>query len=84
MALRALNGNAHHFSDFALPTCTSQTSLHMDFPDYEIGSKSELNVAADLQQDLSQDLAQIREWGLPRAWSSTAFGNPALEDNARL
>lgn len=34
------------FSDFTLPTCTSQTSLHMGFPDYEIGSKSEPSVAA--------------------------------------
>lgn len=80
----ALNGNVHHFSDFALPTCTSQTSLHVGFPDYEIGSRFEPNVAADLQQDLRQGLANIWEWGLPRAWSSTAFGNPALEGNASL
>lgn len=49
------------FSNFTLPTCTSQTSPHMGFPDYEIGSKSEPNVAAGLQQDLRQDLAHIRE-----------------------
>lgn len=84
MPLRAVNGNSHHFSDSVLPTCTSQTSLHMGFPDHEIGSKSEPNVAADLQQDLRQDPAQIREWGLHRDWSSTDFGNPDLEGNVSL
>lgn len=71
------------FSDFRLTTCTSQTSLD-GFPDYEIGSKSEPSVPADLQQDLKQDLAHIREWGMPRAWSRTVFGSSALEVNGSL
>lgn len=64
------------FSDFTLPTCTSQTSLHMGFPDYEIGSKSEPSVAAAGPESRP---AHIRECGLPRSWTSTDFGNPVLE-----